>query len=100
MQTAVDSAALEGLRWRDVYRRRTKPTASRQARSSASLFTDYVDSSGGTVQYGAGPVVNFSGGVGPADLAAAQIDEPVRSRRFTSRAGLELNLSRSQPKAT
>ena len=50
----------------------------------ASLFTDYVDPSGGTVHYGAGPVVNFTGGVGPADLAAAQIDASGSIRRFTS----------------
>ena len=75
MQTAADSAALEGLRWRDYVDPAGQPSDQyrRQQASNvvAGLFTDYVDS-GGTVQYGAGPVVSFSGGVGPADLAAAQ----------------------------
>ena len=112
MQTAVDSAALEGLRWQvsqqcRICRRRgllirtsrtkwglsdrvAEPATKRQVRRWAasqvvadgpvgngsqaqpSMFADYVDTSGGTVHYGAGPVVNFSGGVGPTDLAAAQ----------------------------
>ena len=46
MQTAVDSAALEGLR-NDP----TTPTGRQQASQIvADMFTDYVDSSGGTVQ--------------------------------------------------
>ncbi len=53
MQSAVDTAALEGLA------SSTNPAAPnpRQQASQmvANLFTDYHDSSGGTVQYGAGP---------------------------------------------
>ncbi len=90
MQTAVDSAALEGLRWRDFstdqYRRQ------QASQMVASLFTNYVDPSGGTVECGAGPVVDFTGGVGPADLAAAQtmvvLNPPVYQP-----TELELNLS-------
>jgi hypothetical protein len=64
----------------------------------ARLFTDYLDSSGGTVQYGAGPVVNFSGGVGPAELAAAQNMSPGSPAVYQpttsgGTAGLELNPS-------
>ena len=76
MQTAVDSAALEGLRGQAASS--TDPLVPRQQASQvvAGMFTDYVDSSGGTVQYGAGPVVNFSGGVEPTELAAAQNMSP------------------------
>ena len=77
MQTAVDSASLEGLRWRDASLTAHPPNPRQQASQIvASLFTDYVDSSGGTVHYGAGPVVNFSGGIGPAELAASQLMQP------------------------
>ena len=70
MQTAVDSAALEGLRGQDCLPIRPRSEqASHDGRPGCS--TDEVDSSGGTVQYGAGPVVQFTGGIGPAELAAA-----------------------------
>ncbi len=78
MQTAVDSAALEGLR--DLYST-TGGTAGggqdahrRQQASNivVSLFTDEVDSGGNTVYYGAGPVLAFSGSAGSSDLAAGQ----------------------------
>ncbi len=91
MQTAVDSAALEGLR--------TSPEPRQQASNMvANLFADSLDSSGGTVQNGAGPVVDFSGGTGPADMAAAQtmsvpsspLYQPTRS---DGTPGLELNPS-------
>ena len=92
MQTAVDSAALEGLR--------NDPTtaAGRQQASQivAQMFTDYVDSSGATVHYGAGPVVDFSGGVGPVNLAAGQTitwppPPPYQPKRSDGTPGLELN---------
>ncbi|MGO8691931.1 MAG: TadE/TadG family type IV pilus assembly protein [Thermoguttaceae bacterium] len=88
MQTAVDSAALEGLRFRDV----STDQARRQQASQmvGSLFSPYVDASGGTVQYGAG--VEFSGFVGPSDLAAAQT-MVVPSTPVYQPTGLELNLS-------
>ena len=79
MQTAVDSAALEGLRWQAASANgpaRRTARGSRQAKWLPTCSADYVDSSGGTVQYGAGPVVNFSGGIGPAELAAAQTMSP------------------------
>ncbi len=135
MQTAVDSAALEGLRWRDAIPNSmnsdpeflalqpdfnpTAPTpddmdcarrlmASRvvadgpvTSGSSArpSMFANYVDNSGGTVSYGAGPVVNFGPGIPPTDLAAGQTItwpppppyQPTRSVGITP--GLELNQS-------
>ncbi len=98
MQTAADSAALEGLRWRDYVDPAGQPSDQyrRQQASNvvAGLFTDYVDS-GGTVQYGAGPVVSFSGGVGPADLAAAQTTTlgvpPVYQPATRGTARLEMN---------
>jgi Flp pilus assembly protein TadG len=137
MQTAVDSAALEGLRWQGVQQVSDLPQAwladpnfqnevgplgsgtlstqqSDKVRrwaasqvvadgpvgngSSAqpSMFADNVDTSGGTVHYGAGPMVNFSGGVGPTDLAAAQTmtlpSPPVyQPLRADGTPGLELN---------
>ena len=95
MQTAVDSAALEGLRGQDASA--MAPLVSRQQASQivASLFTDYADS-GGTVHYGAGPVVNFSGGIGPTAFAAAQTMSPgsppvYQPTASSGTAGLELN---------
>ena len=139
MQTAVDSAALEGLRWQgdatwedlppawladpnfqsQVGPPGTGPLSPQQidkvrrwaasqvvadgpveSGSSAqpSMFADNVDTSGGTVHYGAGPVVNFSGGIGPANLAAAQtmalpIRRFINQRARMARPGLELNPS-------
>ena len=98
MQSAVDSAALEGLRWQSVSS--ANPLLPRQQASQivADLFTDYVDPSGGTIQYGAGPVVNFTGGNGPSDLAASQFMSPGAPPVYqpmvsTGTAGLELNPS-------
>jgi hypothetical protein len=87
MQTAVDSAALEGLRHDPT----TVDGRQQASQVVAEMFRDDVDSSGGIVHYGAGPVVDFSGGIGPAELAALQSmqlgDPPVYQP-----AGLELNL--------
>ena len=97
------SAALEGLRWRDASL--TDPSAPnpRQQASQivASLFTDYVDSSGGTVHYGAGPVVNFSGGIGPTELAAEShaLMQPGTPPVYQP-GGLELNADPMPRKAT
>ncbi len=92
MQTAVDSAALEGLC--------NDPTtvSGRQQASQivAALFTDYVDGSGATVHYGAGPVVNFSGGIGPTELAASQLMQPGTPPVYQSPGGLELNTNNAQ----
>jgi Flp pilus assembly protein TadG len=99
MQTAVDSAALEGLRWQAASATDPSVPDPRQQASQvvADLFTDYVDS-GAAVQYGAGPVVNFTGGVGPADMAAGQTivipNPPVyQPKRADGTPGLELNPS-------
>jgi hypothetical protein len=91
MQTAVDSAALEGLR--------NDPTTvyGRQQASQivAGMFTDYSDSSGAVVHYGAGPVVNFSDGVGPTEVAASQLIEPGNPPVYQP-GGLELNTDNAQ----
>ena len=94
MQSAVDSAALEGLRWQSA-----SPVFARQQASQrvAQMFSDYEDS-GGTVHYGTGPVVNFTGGISPAELAAAKPCRPAPAGlpthcTSTGTPGLELNLS-------
>jgi hypothetical protein len=91
MQTAVDSAALEGLR--------NNPTTAygRQQANQivAAMFSDNVDSSGQTVHYGAGPVVNFGEGIGPATLAASQLMTPGDPPVYQP-GSLELNSENSQ----
>ena len=133
MQSAVDSAALEGLRWRDQFpiwlstdpeflamrpgfqpaspssgdidcARRLLASRVVSYRTPGSTFTDsgmfsdYVDGAGGTVFYGAGPVVNFSGGIGPPEWAASQLMQPgnppvYQPQRADRTPGLELNLN-------
>jgi hypothetical protein len=94
MQTAVDGAALEGL-----CNGATTVVGRQQASQIvADMFTDYLDSNGETVHYGAGPVVTFSGGVGPPELAASQFMQPGATPVYqpitsAGTAGLELNLS-------
>ena len=64
--------------------------------------SNYVDSSGGTVQYGAGPLLSFSGSVGAPDLAAGQtmstgsatVYQPMTFGR-DARAGTELSPGRA-----
>ena len=127
MQSAADTAALEGLRWRDVQKWNDLPpgwltnasfeaavpgpytgtispaqadTIRRWAASQAvaNLFSNGTDATGETVYFGAGPVVNFSGGVGPQDLAAGElmtqgsppVYQPVQA---SGTPGLELNQS-------
>ena len=51
-----------------------------------------MDSSGGTVQYGAGPVVDFTRGIDPTDVAAAQTMSP-GSPPVYQPTGLQLNPS-------
>jgi hypothetical protein len=97
MQTAVDAAALEGLRFRDEVpediakfivesggvpppeANRDDPEWREYARRwlarhmVRATFEDYVDPKTGVwIQYGAGPTIDFEGGIGPAELAAAQ----------------------------
>lgn len=106
MQCAVDSAALEGLRFRSecpgdwlndpalggpAPSRPTTPydeadplwqqwltwlDGARRESASRMITTvfddDFDATSGDSRQFGAGPVVAFSGGIGPPELAAAQ----------------------------
>lgn len=93
MQTAVDAAALEGLRGED-----TVPYSERQdaARKIASWhFDDDLDTASddgafdtGSGQFGAGPDVDFAGGAGELSLGASQTmsvdpDNPVYKPTFT-----------------
>ena len=129
MQTAVDSGALEGLRFRSdcpddwlndpAYGSPapTRPTspynesdpqwqtwlgwldgARRLAagRMVANVFDDDLDPTNGDPrQFGAGPVIEFTGGIGPPELAASQlmtpgnppVYKPVRRRR--ARTGIQ-----------
>jgi len=137
MQTAVDSAALEGLRFRDdvpsEWYTPGNPTydaiaaacgacpetpyspndlqwqawidqARRWEASQmvANTFDDDLDpTNGDTGQYGAGPTVDFNGGIGPTDVAAGQNmtipDPPVyKPMRADGTAGLELNFDNAQ----
>ena len=135
MQTAADSAALEGLRWRDVQHWEDLPqawvedpdfqaltggptsppytgTISPQQRETvrrwaasrmvANTFDDNLDpTNGDTGQYGAGPVVDFTGGVGPQELAASQLMKPgnppvYKPKRSDGTPGLELNYDETQ----
>ena len=115
MQTAVDSAALEGLRLarflatgiRPVIQldglrgmsakylqhqisRRWTNKARRWVASqmAANTFDDDLDpTNGDTGQYGAGPVVDFTGGVGPTELAASQTCRPAPAGLQTKACG-------------
>lgn len=73
MQTAADAAALEGLRYRDV-----ETEVSRRERAAlvvSHVFDDDLDGSIDERNFGAGPVVQFSGGAGDASLVASQFME-------------------------
>lgn len=82
MQTAVDAAALEGLRYRDsLWPEASNPNSTEfdiERRNAASLtvarmFDDnLMADSEDPLQYGAGPNVEFSGGAGDPDMAASQ----------------------------
>ena len=87
METAVDSAALEGLRF-----------GSPQASAMVAKIFPTTDPNPAPANYGAGPVVNFSGGVGPPELAAGQTMSPgsppvYQPATSGGAAGLELNPS-------
>jgi len=133
MQTAVDSAAIEGLRWRDAEQWEDLPqgwladadfqtqvgvsgtvagSMSTQqcekvhrwaaSRMAANTFDDDLDpTDGDTGQFGAGPVVDFTGGVGPPELAASQTMSPgvppvYKPKRADGTPGLELNFDDAQ----
>jgi hypothetical protein len=100
MQTAVDSAALEGLRGEEVL-----PYSERQdaAREIASWhFDDDLDTASddgafdtGSGQFGAGPNVDFAGGAGELSLVASQTmsvdpDNPVYEPTFTDGTSLPI----------
>jgi hypothetical protein len=125
MQTAVDSAALEGLRWRDVQQWQdlpqawladpefqgqvgppgTGPISPRQretirrwaaSRMVANVFDDDLDpNDGDPMNYGAGPVVQFQGGIPTLPSASQLIVVPplpvYKPHTSSDAAGLELN---------
>ena len=79
MQTAVDAASLEGLRYRDgLWPEATSTNLDLERRNAASLtaarmfddnlFADNDD----PWNFGAGPIVNFSGGAGDPALNASK----------------------------
>lgn len=82
MQTAADAAALEGLRGQGL----ASPTFSERQAAAADLvnwtFDDDLDASNGDDgiagdggQFGAGPLVEFSGGAGQPGMNASQLIE-------------------------
>jgi hypothetical protein len=84
MQTAVDSAAVEGLRFRDdpgvPEADRDESRRQRASDMVAMIFDDDLDPDNGDDgafdrggQFGAGPVVDFSGGAGDPILNASQL---------------------------
>jgi putative Flp pilus-assembly TadE/G-like protein len=101
MQSAVDSAALEGLQLRDDPNTAAtdRDHARRQAASDrvADIFSDRTDETGSTLVNGAGPNLVLSGGVGDPALAASQLlqigNPPLyKPTRSDHTPGLELNL--------
>lgn len=104
MQTAVDTAALEGLRYRDELPPGAATANLEEARRQAAsdfvawMFDDDLNpASGDAHNFGAGPMVELNDGVGEADLNASQLltlpPTPVyKPRRNNGEPGLELNL--------
>ncbi len=82
MQTAVDAASLEGLRYRDeLWPEASNPNATdfdlerRRAASltAARMFDDnLLADMDDPMQFGAGPMIEFSGGIGDPALATSQ----------------------------
>ena len=76
MQTAVDSAALEGLSQLSSSAGTGSSDGYRRLQAATIASQVFIDPSG-AAQYGAGPVLDFSGGVGDPSLAAGQtIQQP------------------------
>ena len=86
MQTAVDAAAIEGLRYRDRLPSGSSTTDLEQTRRDAAslivaqLFDDDLDPTNGDDgivgtggAFGAGPIVEFSGGAGDPSMNASQL---------------------------
>jgi len=109
MQSAVDTAALEGLRFRDELPPNAATDdfdeARRQQASDfvAWMFDDNLDPDSAQFDaphFGAGPVVELTGGVGDPTLNAGQLitvpASPVyKPHRSDGEPGLELNLANS-----
>ncbi len=120
MQTAVDSAALEGLRWRDglpaaigtdpeflALRPSFNPSAPTvgdmdcarrlmAGRMTANTFDDDLNpANGDPMNFGAGPVVQFQGGNATLPTASQQLIVPAtpvyKPARSDGAPGLELN---------
>jgi hypothetical protein len=99
MQSAVDTAALEGLRGRDRDDVSDPNTSRRMAASEfvALMFDDDLDpASGDARNFGVGPVLSLTGGVGDPSLNASQLlsvpATPVyKPQRNDGAFGLELN---------
>jgi hypothetical protein len=99
MQTAVDSAALEGLRWRDDGQSLGIDPHQQASAMVANVFDDDLNpSDGDPLNFGAGPVVGFqpNPNAGMASLAAGQTivvpNPPVyKPTRSDGTPGLELN---------
>ena len=91
MQTAVDSAALEGLRWRDVSTDQAR-RGSRRARWSPACSADLRGWQRRNGAVRRRPVVNSAAASAPPTWPRRKRWSS-RSRRFTSQRALELNLS-------
>jgi len=99
MQTAADTAALEGLRGRDQEDASNPDAVRRMTASEFVALTfddDLAPTAGDARNFGAGPTVNLSGGVGDPSLAASQLlsvpATPVyKPQRVDGQFGLEVN---------
>ncbi len=114
MQTAVDAAALEGLRYRDEVPERLiqQMEAAGVHRDDASdpkyarrwlarqmvreMFDDVDPETDDWIRYGAGPTITFDGGIGPAELAAAQTLVPDSVGVWKPDLQLNLNLEKNE----
>ena len=66
MQTAADTAALEGLRWRDDGQSLGIDPHQQASAMAANVFDDDLNpADGDPLNFGAGPVVGFQGGIRP-----------------------------------
>ncbi|HWB14894.1 MAG TPA: Tad domain-containing protein [Vicinamibacterales bacterium] len=72
MQTAADSAAIEGLRYRNISSDGFQSDCRRRVAAADMVRTTFQNTDDDR-RYGAGPVIAIDGGVGPAD-AFTQID--------------------------
>lgn len=92
MQTAADSAALEGLRYRDTDGR------ERASDLVAMHFDDdLLETPEDPYNFGAGPIVEFTGGAGDASMFASQLMQVPASPTYkpTDQRALKLNADNS-----